>query len=264
MFISLHEAVGHITDGCRLALGGMMLYRRPMAFVRALIAKKPCPQQLTLISFTMGLECDLLVGAGCVEAVRTCYFGLSEFGLAPMFTHFAQTGRIRIIEETEASLVWGIKAQIAGVSFMPSTAWMGTDLPRLRPDVKQIIDPYTGEQLMAFPAIPIDVAVIHAIEADRLGNVAINQNLGIDLELVYCAEKVIVTSEKLVDQCHKSADKVIIPSAGVDCVVLAPNGAHPTSCYPDYPLDGLAIMEYVEMCHAGRFDDYLQTYVNEA
>lgn len=261
-FITLDEVVQHITDNLVLALGGMTLYRRPIAFVRALLNKSPRPQHLTLLSFTMGLECDLLVGVGCVDVVRTCYFGLSEFGLAPMFTQFAQSGGIRVVEETEASLVWGIKAQIAGVSFMPSTAWIGTDLPRLRPDVKAVIDPYTGQALTAFPAIPVDVAVIHALEADQLGNVAINQNLGIDLELVYCAKKVIVTAEKMIDHCQRSADRVIIPSAGVHFIALAPHGAYPTSCYPDYPMDGLALMDYVEMCNGGRFEDYLSKFLN--
>lgn len=261
-FIRLDEATQHITDNTVLALGGMTLYRRPMAFIRALLKKVSRPKGLTLLSFTMGLECDLLVGAGCVDAVRTCYFGLSEFGLAPMFTQFAQSGQIRVIEETEASLVWGIKAQTAGVSFLPSTAWVGTDLPRLRPDVKTVIDPYTDETLTAFPAISIDVAVIHALEADSAGNVTINQNLGIDLELVYCAKTVIITAEKRVERCQKSADRVVIPSAGVDFIALAPNGAYPTSCYPYYPLDGFAIMDYVEMCNGGQFEDYLHTFLN--
>ncbi len=256
-FISMDEATSLITDKTVLALGGMTLYRRPMAFVRGLLNKNPIPQNLTLLSFTMGLECDLLVGAGCVDAVRTCYFGLSEFGLAPMFTEMAQKGLIRVIEETEASLVWGIKAQVAGVPSLPSTAWVGTDLPRLRPDVKQVIDPYTGENLTAFPAIPIDVVVIHALEADRAGNIKLNQNLGIDMELVYCAKTVIITAERLVEKCEKSADGVIIPSAGIDYIALAPNGAYPTSCYPLYPLDGLALMDYVEACNAGNFEVYL-------
>jgi len=260
-FISLDEAVSLIADKSVLGFGGMTLYRRPMAFVRRLLAKNPRPQQLTLISFTMGLECDLLVGAGCVDAVRTCYFGLSEFGLAPMFTELAQAGEIRVIEETEASLVWGIKAQVAGVPFMPSTAWVSTDLPRLRPDVKQVSDPYTGEILTAFPPISIDVAVIHALEADRVGNIKINQNLGIDLELVYCAKTVIITAERLVERCEKSVDGVIIPSAGIDYIALVPNGAYPTSCYPYYPLDGLAIMDYVEMCNTGNFVEYLDQFL---
>lgn len=213
-FITLDDAVTLVRDHAVLALGGMTLYRRPVAFVLAMLRQTTRPRHLTLVTFTAGYESDVLVGAGCLSAVRTCYFGLQEFGLAPMFTDFVHQERIRIIEETEASLVWGIKAQVAGVPSLPARAWVGTDLPRLRPDVKQISDPYTGEMLTAFPAIPIEVAVIHALEADRAGNVKLNHNLGIDLELVYCADTVIVTAERMVDKCEKSADGVIIPSAG--------------------------------------------------
>ncbi|HRF94325.1 MAG TPA: CoA transferase, partial [Aggregatilineales bacterium] len=74
-FASMDEATSLITDKTVLALGGMTLYRRPMAFVRGLLQKMPRPKELTLVSFTMGLECDILVGSGCVDAVRTCYFG---------------------------------------------------------------------------------------------------------------------------------------------------------------------------------------------
>jgi len=97
-------------DGCRLAFGGVTLYRRPMAFTLALLARhsqESTPRDLTLLCFTAGLESDILVGAGMVSKVRTCYFGLEGFGLAPHFTTAAGDGTIEIIEETEASFAFG-------------------------------------------------------------------------------------------------------------------------------------------------------------
>ncbi|NIP96320.1 MAG: hypothetical protein GWO24_23955, partial [Akkermansiaceae bacterium] len=64
-------------------------------------------------------------------------------------------GAIRMMEESEASLAAGLRASLAGVGFMPSLGWLGTDLPKLRPDVKTVIDPYSGEELVAFPAIDL-------------------------------------------------------------------------------------------------------------
>jgi glutaconate CoA-transferase subunit A len=167
---SLAEAVQLVRDGDVLALGGMTLYRRPVAFVRELLRRDTPPRDLTLLCFTAGLESDLLVGAGLVSRVRSCYFGLEAFGLAPMFTKLATAGEVQVIEETEASLAFGLRATLAGVSFMPGQGWLGTDLPRVRPDVKVIDDPYGSGQYVAFPAIPCDVAVIHALRADRSGN----------------------------------------------------------------------------------------------
>jgi glutaconate CoA-transferase, subunit A len=257
-FLDLLEAVMLVQDSSTLALGGMTLYRRPVAFVRELLRREPRPCDLTLMCFTAGYESDLLVGAGCVSRVRSVYFGLESFGLAPMFTEKANRGDLEVVEETEASIVLGLRAQAGGVSFMPSTAWIGTDLLKLRPDVKTISDPYTGEMLTAFPAIPVDVAVIHALEADDAGNVKINNNLGIDPELVYVADTVIVTVERMVEKVERSTDGMIIPAPGADYIALAPCGAQPTACYPDYPIKGAVLLDYIEACNAGKFEEWLR------
>jgi glutaconate CoA-transferase subunit A len=243
--ISLEDAAALVSPGCTLALGGLTLYRRPMAFVRALLKRFRQygePGGLTLLAFTAGPESDLLVGGGMVSCVRTCYFGLEIFGLAPMFTYYANSGVLKVIEETEASLAFGLRAQMAGIGFMPGRAWLGTDLPKLRPDVHTIVDPYSGETLMAFPAIQADVAVIHALRADTEGNAQIGSNRGVDEELALIAEKVIVTAEEIVPALSKA--DLVAPL--VHAVVLAERGAAPTSCHPLYELDGEALMAYTE------------------
>lgn len=262
-WLDLTQAAAQITDGMTIALGGMTVYRRPVAFVLALLRRQPRPKDLTLLCFTAGYESDLLIGAGCVRAVRSCYVGLEAFGFAPMFTQAAQKGNITIIEETEASIVMGLRAQMAGVGFMPSHAWVGTDLPKLRPDVKTIADPYTGETLMAFPAIPCDAAVLHGLEGDAHGNIKLNNNLGIDLELIYIAKTVIVTVERRVSQVAKTPDGLLVPAPGTDFIVHAPHGAFPTSCYPDYPVTGAEFMRYVDACNAGQFDTYLNQLIQK-
>lgn len=260
-WISLLEAAALLQDGQTLALGGMTLYRRPVAFVRQLLRSATRPRDLTLLCFTAGFESDLLVGTGCVSKVRSCYFGLESFGFAPMFTEAAQKGTVHIIEETEASLAMGIRAGMSGVGFMPSRAWVGTDLPGLRPDVKTVIDPYSGEELMAFPAIECDMVVIHGLEGDRYGNIKINNNVGVDVELVYLADTVIVTVERMVERIEKTTDGLVIPAPGASYLVHAPRGAWPTSCYPDYPLAGQEFMRYVDACNAGQFEAYLKDFL---
>ena len=253
---SLHEAAALVERGCILALGGMTLYRRPVALVWELLRSEPRPTNLTLLCFTASYESDLLIGAGMVSAVRSCYFGLEVFGLAPMFTEAANEGTINVIEETEASLSFGMRAHLANVSFMPGYAWIGTDLPHLRPDVQIIEDPYNpGQKLVAFPAISWDVAVIHALQADRRGNARLNANSAVDGELALGAtEHVIITAEEIVEDFH---DRVEIPGAVVSAVVHAPHGAWPTSCYPHYPLGGNEILRYIDSCNRGEFSAYV-------
>ena len=200
------------------------------------------PKGLSLFAFTAGYESDLLVGAGMIKRVRSCYFGLEIFGLAPMFTYYANRGEIEILEETEASLAFGLRAQMAGINFMPGRGWIGTDLPKLRPDVCTISDPYNGEELMAFPAIKPDVAVIHALRADAEGNAQIGKNKAVDEELCLTAETVIITAEEIVPDLTQA--DLVAPL--VEAVVHTPRGAAPTSCHPLYPMDGQSILAYTE------------------
>ncbi len=255
--ITIEQAAELVKPGNMLALGGMTLYRRPVAFVRALIRRYQQTGELadlTLLAFTAGYESDLLVGAGLITHVRTCYFGLEIFGFAPMFSAGANAGKLDIIEETETSLSMGLRAQMASVGFMPGLGWIGTDLPRLRPDVRRVIDPYSGEELMAFPAIHPDVAVIHALTADFDGNALIGDNKGVDIELSLVANTVIITTEELVPELVKA--DLVAPC--VDAVVLVPGGAAPTSCHPLYPLDAGVILDYTErVSDQDSFDHYL-------
>ncbi len=262
--ISLSEAAAWVQSGTMLALGGVTLYRRPMAFVRALIQhnrETAQPTNLSLLAFTAGLESDLLVGAGMVKQMRSCYFGLEIFGLAPMFSYYANQGLLEILEETEASLAFGLRAQMAGVGFMPGKAWIGTDLPRLRRDVKTITDPYTGEELMAFPAIRPAIAVIHALRADPEGNAQIGDNKGVDGELALTADKVIITADEIVPELEKA--DIVAPF--VDAVVLAAGGALPTSCHPLYPFDGEAFLTYTEqVSDPDSFSRFLDTWLRDS
>lgn len=239
---TLAEVVGWVKSGQTLGLGGMTLYRRPVAFVRALIAQPHPPTNLTLLAFTAGLESDMLVGAGLVGKTRTCYFGLEAFGLAPMFTAAVQSGRVTVIEESEMSLASGLRATMAGVGFMPGRGWQGSDMFHVRPDVLTITDPYTGQPVTAFPAITCDVAVIHVLKADLYGNAILGGNPTIDQELSLVAPIVILTAEEIVAELPAPIELFGLP---VTAVVHAPRGAWPTSCYPLYPLDGQEILRYL-------------------
>jgi glutaconate CoA-transferase, subunit A len=259
--VDLKQAASLVRDGDILSLGGMLLYRRPVAFVAELLRQRTA--DLTILGMTAAFESDLLVGAGRVRRVRTCYFGLEGFGLAPMFTAAAQEGRIEVTEESEASIAWGVRAALAGVGFMPSNAWRGTDLASVRPDVQTIACPYTGETLMAFPALRPNVAVIHAVTADRAGNAVLVGNQAMDADLALAADRVVVTAERVVDTKDLQGE-INIVSQLVDAVVECPHGAWPTSCYPAYPLGSDEIMDYVEACARGDFDSYLAGFLTRA
>ena len=117
-----------------------------------------------------------------------------------------------------------------------------------------IDDPYNpGEQIVAFPAIEWDVAVIHALKADRRGNASLNGSLGADVELALGAERVIITAEEIVEGFDR---RVEISGAVVSAVAHAPRGAWPTSCYPLYPVGGGDLLRYIDACNAGGFEEF--------
>jgi len=256
--LSLTDAAQLVKPGDVLALGGLMLYRRPVAFVRELLRRPDRPTDLTLLCFTAGYESDLLIGAGCVSKVRSCYVGLEIFGFAPMFT---AAQNLAVIPETEASLAYGLRATMAGVGFMPALGWIGTDMLALRPDVKTIVDPYTSDERVAFPALRPDVTVIHARVADRSGNLTLNANRGVDPEIALTASTVIVTAEEIVDELTTDIDLI---GSLVTAVAHVPRGAWPTSCYPLYPVGGGEILRYIDACNAGQFQDYLDNLLKNS
>jgi glutaconate CoA-transferase subunit A len=259
MLTTMADAARLVRAGDMLALGGTTLYRRPVAFVRELLRQGTA--DLTLLTLTAGLESDLLAGAGRLRRVRTCYFGLEAFGLAPMFTRLASQQAFEIMEETEASIAFGLRATEAGIGFGVARAWLGTDMFKARPDVKMVQDPYSGEWLPAFPAIRPDVAVIHVPRADRDGNAVVYINKAFDRELGLTADRLIVTAEEIVDTPARLGSEIDILGRRVSALVHAPGGARPTSCYPLYALDSLAIMDYVEACERGEFDQYLHAFL---
>jgi hypothetical protein len=56
------------------------------------------------------------------------------------------------------------------------------------------------------------------------------------------ADTVIITAEEIVPELSKA--NIVAPF--VDAIVLAPDGAKPTSCHPKYPMDGTSILNYSE------------------
>jgi glutaconate CoA-transferase subunit A len=96
------------------------------------------------------------------------------------------------------------------------------------PTLAPITCPFTGEQLTAVPALTPDVAVIHAQQADRHGNVQLWGLVGVQKEAVLAARRSIVTVEQVVDELTPRANAVVLPAWVVSAVCEVPGGAHPS------------------------------------
>jgi len=258
--VDLLEAIQLIKNGNMVAVGGYALYRRPVALTLGII--KQGLQDLTILGMTLGFETDILVGSGCVREIRTSLFSLESFGLAPQFRNKSESQKILITEETQGTISNGLYASLTRVSFIPSKFLLGTDFLAARPDIKLIECPYTKDVLVAHPAIKPDVAIIHSKCADAMGNAVLFANYAIDKELALAAKVTIVSTEKLVPTEELPEREVAILGPSVQAVVEAPNGAYPTSCYPYYGVNGQEIVEYIEACQRGEFDNYLKKFMH--
>jgi glutaconate CoA-transferase subunit A len=260
--MTLAEASRLVRDGDVLGIGGMTLYRKPMAFVRALAHAKL--NNLALLAFTSSFDAELLAAAGALGTIRTCYMGLEFLGLAPRLRRATEEGRVRIIEETEYTIATGLQATLMRVPYLPSRdTEVGTDYFRIRPELKRAPCPITGEMLTWFPAIAPRVAVIHVPMADANGNAWLGGQHCVDAQLAMAAEVTIVTAERIVTTAdiRKAQGAAGLVSFMVDAVVAVPGGAHPTSCYPEYPVDVVHIVRYLRADRRHETQRYLDRYV---
>lgn len=135
------------------------------------------------------------------------------------------------------------------VPFLPLLDTLGgTDLYAQRPDLKRFACPVTGQSLVAVPALPVDVALIHAAAADDEGNCWLPGQLALDTYLPASSQRTIVTVERRVgtDELLGLTGGVRIPAHSIDHLVFAPGGTGPTSCYPTRELDMGALLDYVD------------------
>ena len=257
--IPLEEIGNLIKNGDTIALGGMTLYRRPVALVRQIV--RSSIRDLTLVAVTCGFESDLLVGNQQVLTVGTTYFGLEFLGLAPCFTKQATERTIVVREETETSLILGLKATAIGTTFMPSRFGQNTELLRTRADVKKVKCPYTGDLFIAWPNLEVDVALFHVNECDELGNSYVSGEIAIDALMAAAAKKVIVSTERIISHEKLVERGCEILGKTVDYIIVAPFGAHPTSLYPHYRVDVPHLIDYVNICREDRFQEYVKQKV---
>lgn len=140
-----------------------------------------------------------------------------------------------------------MRAASHGLPFEPIVGLTGSDIPAAA-GLRTVKDPYTGAELYAIPAIRPDWAIVHVQEADTLGNARIYGSSYWDLVMSRAGARVILTTERLLptEELARLPELTRIPHFLVEAVVLAPEGARPTSCHPYYGIDESGIRAYLE------------------
>ncbi len=261
--VALEGLVAHVTSGQSLAIpvdGSGVAMAATAALLEAGI------RDLELICVPIsGLQADLLIGAGAVASLETSAVSLGEAGAAPRFTAGVKSGAFRLRDSTCPAIYAGLLAAQKGVPFMPIAGIIGSDLLEVRPDWR-VIDSPVGEarKVVVVPAISPDVALFHAPEADRAGNVRIGRHREL-AGLAYAAKRTLVTVERIVDRnLLETEDSAagVLPSLYVDTIAVAARGAWPLGLWGEYPTDEAELARYAAMARSEEgFRAYLSGFL---
>jgi glutaconate CoA-transferase subunit A len=205
-------------------------------------------KDLTVVAYG-GPDVGLLCAAGKVRKVIYGFVSLDSIPLEPHFRAARQSGAIEAMELDEGMFQWGLYAAALRLPFLPTRAGLGSDVLRINPELATVTSPYDGEEVVAMPALPLDVALVHMNRADASGN---GQFLGPDpyFDDLFCmaARRRFLSCERLVateDFLEEGpVQSLRINRMMTDGVVEAPHGAHFTSCDPDYERDEELQREY--------------------
>ncbi|MFH8983217.1 CoA transferase subunit A [Streptomyces varsoviensis] len=234
------QVAGRIESGMTIGIGGWGSRRKPMALVRALLRSDVT--DLTVVSYG-GPDVGLLAAAGRVRKLVAAFVTLDSIPLEPHFRAARQSGGFELMELDEAMFMWGLTAAAHRLPFLPVRSGLGSDVMTVNPSLRTVTSPYEdGEEFVAAPALRLDAALVHLNRADAYGNA---QYLGPDpyFDDLFCeaATDAYVSCERVVETAEFAEaggpQTLLVGRQEVTGVVEAPNGAHFTSCVPDYGRD---------------------------
>ena len=241
------EVISELRDGMTIGIGGWGSRRKPMSLVREIL--RSSLENLTIVSYG-GPDVGLLCATGKAAKVVYGFVSLDSIPLEPHFRIARQTAAIEPVELDEGMFQWGLYAAACRLPFLPTRAGLGSDVLTYNPHLKTVRSPYEdGEELVAVPALELDVALVHMNRADPSGN---GQFLGPDpfFDDLFCraAKRRFLSCEKIVPTedllAEGSLHTLKLNRTMVDGVIEAPGGAHFTECPPDYGRDEAFQREY--------------------
>lgn len=247
--LTLDAALDLVPDGALLGTGGALLKRKPVSFLAALA--RAGRQDLRAVSFLASIDVEVLAAYGCLAELHCGYIGFEQLGFAPAVTALTDRGGLRRVDYDEMVFASGLRAALAGVPFLPTRGATGSQVAADL-DLQTVTCPYTGQTLLAAPAIRPDVTVLHAEAADRAGNVLgpvqADFLFDMDANLARASERVIVTVERLAtaEETRAANRRTLLFGFEVDAIVVLPGGARPSAVPGAYPADMAALSRYLE------------------
>jgi glutaconate CoA-transferase subunit A len=228
-----------VHDGDMVAIEGFTAF---ICFAAAHEIIRQGRRDLTLVRMTPDLVFDQMIATGCARKMVFSYLGNPGVGSLHCVRRAVEKGLPRPLELEEYSHFGMVSRYIAGAArlpFMPLRSYLGTDQPRVNPRIQFVENPYGDGAIAVVPPLNPEVAILHAQRADASGNTQIWGLLGVQKEVAFAAERVIVVVEEIVDEdiIRSDPNRTAIPGLLVDAVVHEPYGAHPSYAQGYYDRD---------------------------
>jgi glutaconate CoA-transferase subunit A len=227
--LSLADAVSaYVRDGDVVAMEGFT-HLIPFAAGHEIIRQQR--RDLTLVRLTPDVIFDQLIGMGCARKLLFSWGGNPGVGSLHRLRDAVERGwpnPLELEEHSHAGLSARYVAGASGLPFGVLRAYQGTGLEGRSDSMASVRCPFTGEDVAAVAALNPDVAVIHAQQSDREGNVQLWGLTGVQKEAVLAARASIVTVEELVEELVQQPGGVVLPHWVVGAVVHVPGGSHPS------------------------------------
>lgn len=228
-FASLKEAVAQLVhDGSTVAMEGFT-HLIPFAAGHEVIRQGK--RDLTLIRMTPDVIYDQIIGSGCASALIFSWGGNPGVGSLHRLRDAVENGYptpLAIEEHSHAGMAARYTAGASGLPFGILDGYIGNDLAE-HSNIAVIESPFDDRRVTAVPALNPDVAVLHAQQADRRGNVGLWGITGVQREVALASRSVLVTVEETVDELDpRGPNAAVLPSWTVDVIVEVPRGSHPS------------------------------------
>ena len=196
-------------------------------------------RDLALIRMTPDVIYDQLIGMGCARKLVFSWGGNPGVGSLHRFRDAVKHGWPRRIELEEhshaAAMASAYEAGAAGLPFAVIRGYLGSDLPKYNPRIKRIQCPFTEEELAGVPATRPDVTVIHAQQADRLGNVMIWGIAGVQKEEPCWLPKIDCYCRRDRGRLRDETQRDGPPALGGQCGLRSSGWCSPIVCARLYP-----------------------------
>ena len=232
----LNEAIGELVrDGDCVVLGAALESDIPFAAAYELIRQGK--RGLTIIAPISDMGTDLLIGAGCVAAIRGAWVGNMMGGTGYNYRRACETAvphGIKVHDYSNLSLAMALFAGASGLPYIPMRSLRGSDIAATNGEFLRGENPFAesgqgAEPVVLVPALIPDVAILSVQRADATGSCHHWGSRGVAQEAALAAKRVIILANEIVssDIIRSDPSRVLLPGYKVAAVCHAPAGQHP-------------------------------------